>query len=110
MMTLLLTATCAAQAPAGRAAVSIIGRVLTLDGYPVENAQVDLQDMLTQTRLQSAYTNPAGRFEMSNVAPGKYLVVATSGLDQASVSVLVLEVAGPEVILRLPRRFADTSA
>jgi hypothetical protein len=107
---LLVTATCAAQAPAGQTTVSIIGRVVTLDGYPVENAQVDLQDMLTQTRVQSAYTNAAGRFEISYVAPGMYLVVATSGLDQASASIQVLQmVASPELILRLPRSFANTS-
>jgi hypothetical protein len=92
-MTLLPTAACAAQAPAGRTTVSITGRVVTLDGFPAENAQVDLQDMLTQARLQYDYTNPAGQFEISNVAPGQYLVVATLGLDQASVSIQVLQMA-----------------
>jgi hypothetical protein len=75
--TLLLAAVCDAQHPASRGNVSITGRVVTVDGHSVENARVELRDALGGSSLQSTYTNPSGRFEMSNVAPGRYVVVAT---------------------------------
>jgi tetratricopeptide (TPR) repeat protein len=90
---------------------SIAGRVVTLDGHPTENARVELRDALTGSSLQSAYTNPAGQFAINNVAAGRYLVVASSGLDQASESIQVTQMSqNPELTLRLPRSFADTSA
>jgi carboxypeptidase family protein len=108
VVALLLAAACTAQGPARPETASITGSVVTLDGYAVQNAQVDLRDALTGTSLQSAYTNPAGRFEIGDVAPGRYLVVATSGLDEVRESVQVSRMS--EVILRLQRSFSDTSA
>lgn len=106
--TLLLAAACTAQQPPRAGTASITGSVVTLDGHAVENAQVDLRDALTGTSLHSAYTNPAGRFEIGDVVPGRYLVVAASGLDEVRESVQVSRTS--EVILRLQRSLSDTSA
>ena len=85
--TLLLAAVCFGQrsaslGPARPGMASISGTVVTLDGHPTENARVELRDALSGSSLQSAYTDPAGQFEMNNVAAGRYLVVASSGLER----------------------------
>ena len=115
-VTLLLAAVCAAQRSVSRGPVnagmaSISGRVVSLDGHPAENARVELRDVLTGSSLQSAYTNSAGQFEIGNLAAGRYHVVASTRLDEASASVQVSQFPQPvEVILRLPRTFAEASA
>jgi len=109
IINLLLAALCAAQAPAGQMAVSITGRVITLDGRPADDAQVELRDLVTQAVLQTAYTNATGQFAIANVSPGRYLLVATFGLDQASESLAVSQ-AISELVLRLPRSFSNTSS
>jgi predicted Zn-dependent protease len=109
--TLFLAAMCAAQGPGNRGTGSVSGRVVTLDGHPTENARVELRDTLTGTSVQSAYTNPAGQFEISNVPAGSYVVVATSGLDEARENIQVSRMGShSDVILRLPRSLADISA
>lgn len=119
--TLLLAAVCTAQrspnlgAPGFGAAnpgiASISGRVVTMDGHPMENARVELRDALNGASLQSAYTNSAGQFEIANVAAGRYLLVASAGLDETSANVQVSQISDhTELILRLPRSFADASA
>jgi Tfp pilus assembly protein PilF len=116
VVTLLLATVCTAQrshslGPANAGMASISGRVVSLDGHPTENARVEVRDALSNAALQSAYTNSAGQFEIANVAAGRYLVVATSGLDEASATVQVAQISQPvEVILRLPRTFAEESA
>jgi predicted Zn-dependent protease len=108
--TLLLAAMCAAQVAGNRGTGSVSGRVVTLDGHPAENARVELRDNLTGISLQSAYTNPAGQFEISNVSAGSYVVVATSGLDEARESVQITRMgAHSEVILRLPRSAGNSA-
>ena len=108
---LFLAAACAAQVRGNRGTGSVSGRVVTLDGHPAENARVELRDSLTGTCLHSAYTNPSGQFEISNVLAGNYLVVATSGLDEARENVQVSQLGShSDVVLRLPRTFNETSA
>lgn len=108
--TLFLAAVCDAQHPGSRGNVSISGRVVTVYSHSVENARVELRDVLGGSSLQSTYSNPSGLFEMSNVAPGRYVVVATSGLDEARESIQVTPLsAGPELLLRLPRGAAAAS-
>lgn len=110
-LTMLLAAVCSAQRQGLDTQAGISGRVVTIDGHPAENARVEVRDALTGNSVQSVYTNPAGQFEISNLDPGRYLVVATSGLDEARESVDVGHaVAKSDVILRLPRTFADRSA
>ena len=61
--------------------------------------------------MQSTYTDPAGQFEIINVHAGHYLILATSGLDEAREKVEVSQaVSRADVTLRLSRTFADTSA
>lgn len=107
--TLLLAAVCTAQVFSAPGMASITGRVVTLEGHPAENAQVEIQDALAGTRLQSAFTNSYGWFEISNIVPGRYVVVATFGLDRAEENV-DLTATPATLTLRLPRSLADTLA
>ena len=89
----------------------ITGRVVTLAELPAVNVRVELRDTLSGISLHSAYTNTVGQFEIHDVAPGHYLVVATSGLDEVSEGILVSHMfSAPDLILRLPRTFAHASA
>jgi tetratricopeptide (TPR) repeat protein len=59
------------------------GVVRAQDGSPLQNAQVSLQDVNTGMRAGSTYTNSDGTFEIDNLPPGSYEVLATSGLSES---------------------------
>jgi len=62
---------------------SISGTVQDTLGNPLQDVRVELTDG-NGTVMNSAYTSSSGRFEFTRVASGTYLVVATSGVQQAS--------------------------
>lgn len=62
---------------------SVSGVVQDNQNNGLNDVRVELNDA-NGTMVGSVYTNPAGRFEFSRVAPGTYTVVATAGLQQAS--------------------------
>jgi Flp pilus assembly protein TadD len=62
---------------------TISGVIQDNQNYGLNDVRVELNDA-NGTMVGSVYTNPAGRFEFSRVAPGTYTVVATVGLQQAS--------------------------
>lgn len=62
---------------------SISGTVQDTMGNPLQDVRVELTDG-NGAVVSSAYTNASGRYEFSRVASGTYLVVATSGLQQAT--------------------------
>lgn len=79
---------------------SITGTVRDMNNKPIKNIQVELRN-LGGGVVNSASTSSSGSFEFSLVASGTYLVVATSGTQQASERV---EVSGWSnmVSLRMP--------
>jgi predicted Zn-dependent protease len=101
-MMLALTLACAAQNRISPVSSSISGRVVTLDGHPVANARVEIRDTTTGATVQSFYTDARGQFEFDNVAAGKYLLAASSGLDQVEETAQVGGIAST-VVLRLLR-------
>jgi Tfp pilus assembly protein PilF len=76
------------------------GSLVTLDGRPVREAQVELHDVTKGTVIASGYTGTAGTFEFENVPLGQYEVVATRGVDQAHERVRV-EHGPTQVTLRI---------
>lgn len=62
---------------------SITGTVQDTQGNPLQDVRVELTDA-SGAVVNSAYTSSSGRFEFTRVASGSYLVVATSGVQQAS--------------------------
>src|SRR5215472_1938481 len=62
---------------------SISGTVQDTQNNGIKDVRVEITDA-SGALIGSSFTNPAGRFEFSRLAPGTYLVVATSGLQQAS--------------------------
>lgn len=62
----------------------------TISGVVQDNQNNGLNDVRVEltdangAMINSAYTNPSGRFEFTQLAPGTYTVVATSGMQQAS--------------------------
>src|SRR5579864_4165260 len=62
---------------------SISGTVQDTLGNPLQDVRVELTDG-SGAVVNSAYTSSSGHFEFTRVASGTYIVVATSGLQQAS--------------------------
>jgi tetratricopeptide (TPR) repeat protein len=62
---------------------SISGTVRDTNNNPVHDVRVELTDW-NGSIVNSAYTNNAGGFEFSPVAEGRYMIVATSGVQQVS--------------------------
>jgi len=60
-------------APAGSAAIR--GRVVTSDGFPARQAEVQLSAFGVDRR-QTASTDPEGRFAFESIAPGRYALTA----------------------------------
>lgn len=62
---------------------SITGSVQDSTNHPLKDVRVELTD-LTGRGVNAVYTNSSGNFEFSRVAPGSYVILATSGLTQVS--------------------------
>ncbi len=67
---------------------SISGSLQTMDGHPVANARVELQEA-SGTRRAATYTLPNGTFEFRSVPRGHYEVVAIQGVRQVRQDVTV---------------------
>lgn len=80
---------------------SITGSVLGSDNRPVDNVRVELRDGATGVVVGSSYTGTGGSFEFQQVAPGRYEIVASSGLQQAQERIEVSSMV-TSVNLRLP--------
>ena len=93
----------------GRHTQTVSGAVSNFNGTPAKDAEVELRSIENGNVVVSAYTNLAGRFEMSNVPAGHYVVVVQLGLASASQQ-LALDGADPNVSLRLPQEYADRDA
>jgi Flp pilus assembly protein TadD len=85
------------------------GSVNTAANQPVRDARVELRQVLTQAVVASGYTLPNGSFELTNVPPGAYEVVAAVGINEARERI---EIDQPmtTVNLRLPGPAADAAA
>jgi tetratricopeptide (TPR) repeat protein len=84
------------------------GSVRTFDGKPVQNARVEVTDVMTGEVIGTAYTNQNGSFDITNIANGSYDVRAVSGLDEARERIDLRSSA--EVNLHFARPDADTAA
>jgi tetratricopeptide (TPR) repeat protein len=62
---------------------SISGTVCDMNNRPLKDVQVELRNSGGSV-VTSAYTSSSGNFEFSLLASGTYMVVATSGMQQAS--------------------------
>src|SRR5262249_26916188 len=62
---------------------TISGTVRDTNNNPVHDVRVELTDW-NGSVVNSAYTNNAGGFEFSPVAEGRYMIVATSGVQQVT--------------------------
>lgn len=68
---------------------SITGSLLTIDGRPIRNAQIDLHDVNTGAVIASTSSKTNGSFDFYNVPLGQFEVVANRGVDQAHERVRV---------------------
>jgi tetratricopeptide (TPR) repeat protein len=67
---------------------SITGLVRTPDNHGVPNARIEVHDA-KGTIIASTYSGPNGAFQMAGLRPGRYEVVATSGLSEAREEVIL---------------------
>jgi Tfp pilus assembly protein PilF len=79
---------------------SIAGSIVTIDGRPVRDSEVDLHDQNTGAVVATTYTRINGSFEFENVPVGRYEVVATHGVDSAREQ-LNVEQGSKDVTLRM---------
>src|SRR5579884_3566423 len=81
---LLLCGVMSAQFSGNHVPQSISGQVRTASGQPAPEVRIEVHDLLTGSTVATAYTSEAGNFEVDNVDPGNYDVIALSGTSQAS--------------------------
>jgi Flp pilus assembly protein TadD len=79
---------------------SVSGVVIGMDGRPLSNAVIQLQDVDSGSVLTSVQSSVNGAFSFSNIPVGNYEVVANLGVDQAHERVRCSHSDTP-VILRL---------
>ncbi|HVP64859.1 MAG TPA: tetratricopeptide repeat protein [candidate division Zixibacteria bacterium] len=68
---------------------SVAGVVTAIDGSPLHDCRIELQDAGRGGVLATASTGLSGAFEFRNVPAGRYEIVATSGLEQTHENVQV---------------------
>jgi predicted Zn-dependent protease len=68
---------------------TIAGCLLTIDGRPIPNANIELHDVNTGAVVASTYSKANGSFGFYNVPLGQFEVVANRGVDQAHERVQV---------------------
>jgi tetratricopeptide (TPR) repeat protein len=78
---------------------SISGSLLTVDGRPITDTQVELHDP-NGTVLAIAYSKSNGSFEFTNLPSGQFDVVASRGVDQSHERIRV-EHGPAQVTLRM---------
>ena len=79
---------------------TLSGSLITIDGRPVREAQIEVHNVSNGTVIASGYTKTNGAFEFDNMPLGQYEVVATHGVDQAHERVRV-EHGPTQVTLRI---------
>lgn len=79
---------------------TITGFVLTLEGRPVRDAQMQLRDTSTGAMISQTSVRQNGSFSFENVPMGKYEVVATSGVNEAR-EIVTVDHGDGQVTLRI---------
>ena len=88
----------------------ITGTVRTFDGHAVNNANIQVRDLVRGGRVISAQTDASGSFALYNISPGSYEITATSGVDEAQAHVQLNSTAGEtDVDLRLRNKAGSES-
>ncbi len=85
---------------------TLLGSLRTLDNHPVANARVELRVVSGTGNSVSAYTGPSGEFEIDNIPPGTYELIAYAGLRETHQRLLV-QSARTIVELRMPGETSD---
>ena len=62
---------------------NIAGSLVSLDGHPIQNTQIQLQSLTSGRVLASSVTSLNGSFEFNGIPVGDYEVVADRGVSQA---------------------------
>jgi tetratricopeptide (TPR) repeat protein len=89
LMILALTAGARAQVNTAMSSGPISGTVLGEDGKPLPDVRIEVYQLGSGQLVRSGYTNPAGSFELGDVAFGDYEVVAQHGISEARERVTV---------------------
>lgn len=88
---------------------SISGNITTIDNSPVKDARVEIRDMASGVMVGYGYTQRGGSFQLRNLRPGTYEVIATSGLSEARERVS-LNGTPAQVTIRMPFAAASQTA
>jgi len=88
---------------------TITGSLLTIDGRPIINAEIELQYVNTGAVVASTYSKTNGSFGFYNVPLGQFEVVANRGVDQAHERIRV-DHSPNQVTLRMAGGQAEPGA
>jgi tetratricopeptide (TPR) repeat protein len=87
---------------------SISGIVTTPDGTPLGNIRVQVQKFGTAAPTAITFTRANGSFEIPNLQPGPYEVVAVDGMNEAREQIH-LDVTANSLTLRMPGKTSSRS-
>jgi tetratricopeptide (TPR) repeat protein len=62
--------------------LNLSGSIRDMNGVAVRDARIEISEASTGRLMATTFTSIGGTFEVSNLAPGQYEVVATSGLAE----------------------------
>ncbi len=79
---------------------SLNGNILSNDGNPIDNAQIEVRDMMTGALVVSCYSSSDGTFTLRDLPAGRYELRAVSGLRESRED-LQLDGAGQQITMRL---------
>lgn len=87
--------------PMSMAGGAISGSVISSDNKRVRDAKVEIRDLQSGQSVAYGYCDSAGAFSISNLPPGNYEIVVTSGLSQQREQVAIHGMP-LQVAVRLP--------
>ncbi len=86
---------------------SLSGRVADADGQPAAGIPIEVRDVRSALTVETTSTQQDGRFELNNLRPGNYEVLARSGASDVR-SYVAVQFGNYSIDLRLPVNTAQS--
>lgn len=82
---------------------SLTGSVTGMDGIPLHDIRIEVHSVGTGALVATCFSNSVGGFELQNLRPGSYEIIAVSGLNEGRENVQVQN-GMANVAVRVPTR------
>lgn len=80
---------------------SIVGLITAMDGTPLHDIRIEVHSVTNGTVTETSYSNAVGNFEVYNLRPGAYEVIAQDGVNEAREEFTFDGTANNNIILRM---------